>query len=360
MRTFLSVILALACSLAGMARQIEGDSRSSDELIERAVALMDNGAVGTAISVLNGVLEKDSTNMVARYELGYAHYINDNMPRAIEEFSKIVGKWNYNEQVYGMLGNSYDMNGQPEKAGEVYKKGLEKFPRSAMLLNELSVLALKDEDYNKSLDYCLQGIKANPQYSPCYFRAASLFLQSDYPAWGMVYGEMYMAMERQNGERIKEMSRLMMDACKRCIKIESDSAKVGFANDTIYLSENFTPDEVSAALRRFDLAGYELGMAEAVNAAKITVVDGESMCRVRKAFVDKIVADSVFTEKPNPYVKHLLAVRASGYEDAYNHFVTMGYDAPALSKWANSHPFEWNRFADWLNAYIPDMGDGEY
>ena len=101
-------------------------------------------------------------------------------------------------------------------------------------------------------------------------------------------------------------------------------------------------------------------MAEAVNAAKITAVDGESMCRVRKAFVDKIIADSVFTEKLNPYVKHLLAVRASGYEDAYNHFVTMGCDAPALSKWANSHPFEWNRFADWLNAYIPDMGDGEY
>lgn len=357
MRTFLAIILAVACSLAGMARQIEGDSRSSDELIERAIALMDNGAVGTAISVLNGVLEKDSTNMVARYELGYAHYINDNMPRAIEEFSKIVGKWNYNEQVYGMLGNSYDMNGQPEKAEEVYKRGLEKFPRSAMLLNELSVLALKDEDYNKSLDYCLQGIKANPLYSPCYFRAASLFLQSDYPAWGMIYGEMYMAMERQNGERIKEMSRLMMDACKRCITFEGEGISLVFASDTISTD---TEENTIVSLKRFDLVGYEMCMAMSVADAGIKEINAENMCKVRKAYVDKLATDSVFSIYRNPYVKHLLAVRTSGHEEAYNHFVTMGYDAPALSKWANSHPFEWNRFADWLNSYIPDMGNGEY
>ena len=360
MKTGLAIISALIFCLAGMAQNTEDDNRGSDELIGRAVALMDNGAVGTAISVLNGVLEKEPDNMVARYELGYAHYINDNMPRAIEELSKIVDKWSYNEQVYCMLGNSYDMNGQPDKAEEVYKKGLGKFPKSASLLNELSVIALKADDYNKSLDYCLQGIKANPTYSPCYFRAASLFLQSVYPAWGMVYGEMYMAMERKNGDRIKEISRLMMDACKRCIKIEGNSAKVKFANDTIKLSENFTPEQLEAALYSFDLSGYELGMASAVGISKIKTVDEESMCTVRKAFVDKLIADSVFTEDPNPYVKHLLAVRASGYENAYNHFVTMGCDAAALSKWANSHPFEWNRFADWLNAYTPDMGDGTY
>ena len=172
MKTGLAIISALIFCLAGMAQNTEDDNRGSDELIGRAVALMDNGAVGTAISVLNGVLEKEPDNMVARYELGYAHYINDNMPRAIEELSKIVDKWSYNEQVYCMLGNSYDMNGQPDKAEEVYKKGLGKFPKSASLLNELSVIALKADDYNKSLDYCLQGIKANPTYSPCYFRAA--------------------------------------------------------------------------------------------------------------------------------------------------------------------------------------------
>ena len=357
MRTFLMAVLAAACSLAGTARQVEDDNRSSEELIERAVALMDNGAVGTAISVLNGVLEKDSANLVARYELGYAHYINDNMPRAIEEFSKIIDKWDYNEQVYGMLGNSYDMNGQSGKAEEIYKKGLERFPKSAYLLNELSVIALKAEDYNKSLDYCLQGIKANPQYSPCYFRAASLFLQSDYPVWGMIYGEMYMAMERRNGDRIKEMSRLMMDAYKRCITFDDDVLSLTFSADTINVD---TEESTDASMRRFDLVGYEMCMALSVTDAGIKEINAENMCKVRKAYVDKLATDSVFSIYRNPYVKHLLAVRASGYEDAYNHFVTMGYDAPALSKWANSHPFEWNRFADWLNAYIPDMGDGEY
>lgn len=358
MKTLFAVIIALACWLPCMAK--EEDNRSSEELIGRAVALMDNGSVGTAISVLNGVLEREPDNMVARYELGCAHYINENMPRAIEELTKIVDKWKDNELVYNLLGNAYDMNGESGKAEETYKKGLELFPKSAILINELSVMALKAGDYNESLNYCLQGIVADPTYSPCYFRAASLFLQSTYPAWGMVYGEMYMAMERQNGDRIKEISRLMMDACKRCITIEGDSAKVRFANDTVKLSENFTPEEVEKTLYRFDLAGYDVGMSSAVAKAGIKAVDGESMCTVRKAYVDKLIADSIFTKDPNPYVMHLLAVRASGHENAYNHFVTMGYDAPALSKWANSHPFEWNRFADWLNSYVPDLGNGEY
>lgn len=60
------------------------------------------------------------------------------------------------------------------------------------------------------------------------------------------------------------------------------------------------------------------------------------------------------------YLRHLKAVRESGCENAYNHYVVLYGDQPAFKRWVALHPIEWQRFADWFDSYNPADGECAY
>lgn len=357
MKRAIFALLTATCWLGGAFAQKNSDSL---EQIREAVTLMDNGSIGTAISILNNVLEQEPDNYTALYELGYAHYINENYVKAVEVFNKAISHKECNDQTFAMLGNSYDMAGYREKAIEVYKIGAEKFPNSAYMQNELGTMALKQHNYEEALEYYLKGILADPTFAPCYYRAALILLNNaNDPTWGFVYGEMYLAMERYNADRIDDISNLLNDAYRRILKVENDTDRTFFPERHISLSKEDAdnPDKLLEAFNRFDIT-YALCLEMAAKVVNAKTPDAESICQIRKAFTD-IILQKDYKEE-NPFILHLKAVRASGVENAYHHYIVLGLGSKELNDWMQTHPVEWNNFADWIDGYTPYLGNGTY
>lgn len=84
MKHFL-LLCMLLISAAGIA-----SSQTIEEKIGEAVQLMDNGAVGKSIVILNEVIEEEPDNYVAQYELGYAHLLNKNYRLCIDIYEKLT------------------------------------------------------------------------------------------------------------------------------------------------------------------------------------------------------------------------------------------------------------------------------
>ena len=102
----------------------------------------------------------------------------------------------------------------------------------------------------------------------------------------------------------------------------------------------------------FDFAAKSLG--------KVATLDAETICRLRTAIADQLLNNELIADSKNPYLRHLKAVRESGCENAYNHYVALYGDQPAFKRWVALHPIEWQRFADWFDSYNPADGECAY
>ncbi len=79
------------------------------------------------------------------------------------------------------------------------------------------MIQLGKKDYNKALTYFEKGIEVAPNYSSNYYWCARLYCNSTEEVWGMIYGEIFMNLER-NSKRTAEISKLLFDTYKKEIK----------------------------------------------------------------------------------------------------------------------------------------------
>ncbi len=312
---------------------------TNDVKIQKAIALIDNGAIDTAIQLLNEVVSTDANNTHGLYELGLAYSLKNEYDKAIEIFNKLTKSEECNDQIYAMLGNCYDMKGDIENAMKAYEKGIEQFPESGFLYNELGTMALRDNAHPaKAYESYLMGIAKSPDFSPCYYRAAFMALTDGYLVDGLIYGEMYIAMEKENGARLKRIGQLMNRAFY-------DLA----SNKNYEIVDNLHPNRI------IDKNFYLKHFQKAISSMEDGVDSTDKLCEAIKVMHTNILADELMNDNTTPYKKHLRAVRESGTEDAYIRLVVAASDVSYLNQWAKQNGMVWNQFADWINSYKPDL-----
>lgn len=94
---------------------------------EKAVELMDNGKIDEGIKLLEEAQKLDPHRFDYPYELAYAYYSKENFTEAIKILEKNINHKDVTEKLFQMLGNSYDVLGETEKAFESYDSGLKNF-----------------------------------------------------------------------------------------------------------------------------------------------------------------------------------------------------------------------------------------
>ena len=79
------------------------------------------------------------------------------------------------------------------------------------------------EEYGKALSYYEKGIEVDPKFSSNYYRATLIYCGSSEKLWGLIYGEVFMNIER-NSKRTAEISKLLYDTYKKEIKITDETS----------------------------------------------------------------------------------------------------------------------------------------
>ena len=200
MKTHLLALLSLFCIGTALAQT------PRDERIARAVERMDDGDYDEAARLLESVLAADPKNFLANYETGYLLYMQERYEEAVEVLRRIKRK-DY-PPLYQLLGNAYDMAGDRKRAVKTYEKGLRENPDAGRLYLELGNIAYAERQYDRALACYRRGATVDPAHPSNYRSLALLYAISTEPVWTLVWGELFMNLERGSG-RTSAMSCLL-------------------------------------------------------------------------------------------------------------------------------------------------------
>ncbi|MEO6831766.1 MAG: tetratricopeptide repeat protein, partial [Chitinophagaceae bacterium] len=208
------------------------------EKAEKAIQLEDEeGKYDEAIKLFAEAEKLDPDKFDYPYEMAYALSKKKEYPKAIKILEGLLDHPNVTARAYQALGNAYDFNNQPAKAIETYENGLKRFPDAGELYLERGNMDLFKKDYENALSYYEQGIKLDPKFPSNYYWASIIYCSSSEEVWGMIYGEIFMNLER-NSKRTAEISKLLFDTYKSGIQFTSDtSMTVSFSQSIILDSE---------------------------------------------------------------------------------------------------------------------------
>lgn len=346
MKKLFAIILCTLCFHFSQAQQA-GNSKS-DAMRREAIDLMDAGKLDEAIDKLQQAIAIDPNNYTNQYELGLAYYMKKDIRKALEIYKKLVKHPNADDQTWQMLGNAYDDNGESQKALDTYLEGNKRFPNSGKLYLETGNVFFMKKQYDDALSYYESGISVDPMYPSNYFRAAILFFNTDNELWGMMYGELFMNLEK-NTQRTAQMSEMLYSIYRSEIKMTSDtSMSISFANSNITI----TLDDLENMKKSGDLKmPYGLMVYEPLVSAAVPIdsVNLENLCKMRSNFLDLYFKQGHNKTYPHVLFDYQMKVKQAGHLNAYNHWVLKAGDTKAFEKWKNGHKTEWDAFTRWFS-----------
>jgi len=311
----------------------------------KAVELIDAGRLDESVKLLKEAQKLDPERIDYPYELALIQYMRKDYKGAIKILEKLTSHKNVSEQIFQLLGNSYSMQGNSAKAFEIYDKGLKKFPKSGMLYLEKGNVHWGKQEYDKALSYYEKGIEIDPKFPSNYYRAAKLYCSSTEEVWGMIYGEIFMNLER-NSNRTAEISKLLYDTYKSEIKFTSDSSfSVSFSkNATINFNDLSDPSKMKLP---FGIGVYEPTLMFSVIGEK--AINMTTLNSIRSTFIDNYFKNEHDKKYPNVLFSYQKRVKEAGHIEAYNHWILMKGDEDAFGEWYEENEEKWDNFVKWFS-----------
>lgn len=311
---------------------------------QEAIKLMDNGKYDESIKLLEEAQKLDPDRFDYPYELAYAHFLKKDYEATIKILKKNIDHKNVTERLFQLLGNTYDVSGKSDKALETYDEGLKIFPNSGMIYLEKGNVYWGKKEYDKALPFYEKGIKVDPKFPSNYYRATLAYCSSTEEVWGMIYGEIFMNLER-NSERTAKISKILYDTYKSEIKFTSDTTfSVSFSqNATMSVEQLKDPSKMKLP---FGIGGYEPTlMMSMINEKSIDI---SSLYRIRKNFIETYFKNGNDKKYPNILFDYQNQILKAGHFEAYNHWILMKGDEEGFSKWQSANKDKWDNFAKWF------------
>ena len=318
--------------------------QNPNEKLDQAIKLMDSGKVDESIVLLKEGRKLEPDRFDYPYEMAYAYYMKGEFTESIKLLEQIENHKSVSDVLFQLLGNSYDNIKNPKKAIEVYERGLKKFPNSGNLYLELGVMHLDDKDMNVALSYFEKGIEVAPAFPSNYFWASKIFCKSTEEVWGMIYGEIFMNLER-NSKRTAEISKLLFDTYKSEIKFTGENSfSVSFSkNSTLNASDLTNP---GAFKLPFGVGVYEPTLM--LSMLSVKTIDINSLDIIRTNFIDNYFSKGFDKTYPNVLFSYQKQIKDAGHIEAYNHWILMKGDEAGFGKWLSSNKEKWDNFVKWF------------
>ncbi|HMK24449.1 MAG TPA: tetratricopeptide repeat protein [Chitinophagaceae bacterium] len=313
---------------------------------KEAIKLEDEqGKYDEAIKLFAEAQALDPENIIYPYEMAYAYSGKKEYKKASEILEKLLNHKDVYGRVYQALGNAYDYQGKADKAIETYEKGIKMFPNSGELYLELGNMKIAKKDYSNALTYYEKGIENDPRFPSNYYWASKIFCNSDEEVWGMLYGEIFMNLER-NSNRTGEISKLLFDTYKSEIKFTSDTSfGISFSkNATMSIDDLKDPQKLKLP---FGMGCYEMVLMMSVLGDK--QIDINSLDRIRDRFVDGYFKGDNSKNYPNILFDYQQKIKNAGHFEAYNHWLLMKGDEEGFAKWQKDNKIKWNDFIKWYS-----------
>lgn len=198
--------------------------QKAGKIAAEAIEMMNNGQYQEAAKRLDDAIALDSTKPAYKYEKGLCFYQLELYEKALDILLPLKNHPEATEQVYQLIGNSYDYLEEKKKAIEVYRQGLKKFPDSGRLLMEMGIANLVKDESKIAVGYWEAGVKAEPQFPTNYFHLSMFYSKTGEKIWSLIYGEIHQHLASEE-KKIQEMSKLLFDTYNQAFFTYVDSVR---------------------------------------------------------------------------------------------------------------------------------------
>lgn len=261
--------------------------------------------------------KKDTEDYTYPYEIALTYIRKIDYKNAILLLEKIKGYSNINDYYYALLGNAYDLSGNPEQAIKSYDEGLKKFPASGRL-------------------YLEKGIRAEPMYPSNYYRISQVYLNSKDILYGLMYGEIFLNLERTTS-RSKEMSKALFNSYKSAVKFTNQDTTIDLCQAVLIIEKNSKPDNLPFCIvfsRHF-----------AVATASEKEINLETLSSIRRRLLKEYFNNNY--SPSNVLLSYHKKMESNNLFNAYNHYIFQMGDQEAFNKWQTNNKPEYDKFVNW-------------
>lgn len=326
----------------------QSDKEKALELGRDAIKVMDEGNLDLSIEMLLQAQKLDPKAMDYPYEIAFAYYQKNDYETSLKYSKPLLKHKNASDRVFQLVGNTYDMMGDPDKSLDVYEQGIKKFPHSGALYLESGVVLRANNKIDEAVSFWERGIKAAPGHSSNYYWLCKTFSDSEEKIWGLLYGEMFMLLE-PNSKRTSEISALLYKIYQKTYVASSDSTgkydltKKGFTivvsskSDLKNIGKNgFLPFEGTFTMA---FTACALNFNEGID---LNAIHGARTCFLTSWF------GRYAGGYPNALLDFENRMRASGVFEAFNYWMLSQGNYEQFEQWREQNPGKFDALAKWI------------
>jgi Tfp pilus assembly protein PilF len=335
MKKFLLLFIACLCLVFTSSAQHE-DPKA---LHETAKSFMRSGDFDNAIIVLNRALQLDKNSLDMQKDLVMTYYLKRDYTKALEGVKSLMDRDDADVMTYQIAGNVYKALEMVKDCDRMYKKALKKFPKSGPLYSEYGELLWATKDFS-AITQWEKGIEADPAFSGNYYNAALFYYYTKDKVWCLLYGEIFVNMERQT-ERSEAMKQLLLQAYKEKLFADADIMKGEEKNKS-----EFAKAFLQTMSRQSSLASKG--------------ITTETLAMIRTRFILDWYATHASRYPFRLFDYHQQLLR-EGMFSAYNQWLFgASENLEAYDKWTRTFSEEYNSFSYFQKNRVFRMPPGQY
>lgn len=312
----------------------------------------DDGKIEEAILLFLEAKQLDSSDFNYPYELGNCYYIRGNYKKALEYFQSTLEYAEINATCYQMLGNTYDMLGDSKNAIKSYNDGLSKFPKAGSLYLEKGTLLLRQKEYSKAAELYENGVNVDPTFPSNYYKLANLYSWTSERIWSVLYGEIFMNLERGT-KRTGEIGSLLYQVYKKSINVTSDtSGGVDFSKSMSISTTK--PFKLPFQLVYGTTMTLGLGIQMLSRHKEITI---SSLYQIRKTFLNNWFEKKQQETYPNILFDYQKKLLDNDHFEAYTYWIFMKGNESEFKEWKTRNEEKWSSFIKWFTDNAMQLDD---
>ncbi|MDA7502050.1 tetratricopeptide repeat protein [Chitinophagales bacterium] len=311
--------------------------------VEKAQIARDQLDWGQAIEHYTKLHKKFPSNLEYDWEIAMCYYYNEQFDEAINVVDELIRLRPSEIKYHRLTANAYDLKGDYDSAINVLNEAIASMPNEGELFLDYGVIAYLRGDEQRAIELWEDGIRADPYFSENYYWATKTFAESAAPIWAIMYGEMFLNIEKGT-ERFSEISELLLGEYLRYLKQDSTAitaVDLQFEGRNLF-QESF--DNVFQILRDRDYIDLE-GTGRMPDGS---YSDTRAISFIKEQFLDvwMQIYDSEF---PVPLFRWQAKLQSNSNLEAYAHWLLINGEPNYFLKWQSQNRAQFDNF-------IMDMG----
>lgn len=316
-----------------------------EQMYKQAKEYLSKGGIKQSIVLLQQAIQLAPDVMILHRDLAYSLNLAGEHDEAYKTIEPIIENGQADEQSYYIASTALTGAGEKKKVKKIIEKGIKKYPHSGLLYHELGKYYENDNDLEYALDAWLQGIEEDPSYHLNYYEAARMYANTDKMIWTILYGEVFVNMERQTNRSL-EIRKMLLEAYRKTFNTIGTGDVPKYGNTTAAIEdENF-----EKAVRQIFLQ-----LAPVVSDG----ITAENLTMLRTRFVMDWMENYNAKYPYSLFTYHEKMLRDGQFE-AYNQWLFgRAENSNLFDGWKQFHAKALPEFENWAqqNQFHPTSGD---